>query len=130
MRLINPTTHFEDDVLNSTQLWLARPVSPSTWVGSPEYMKVTRLLMTCGGGLGGAQWKEYVMRVDSIRSNEIQGFETFDGRRVLLNSSFIVKADDYTLVKVLLDNQNYNYPNGVHTYYYLVEDGARVELRK
>lgn len=128
MRLINSTTHFEDGPLEGDRLKIFLPMTPSSWVGSPEYIRITRMRMTCGGGMGGAQWTEYIRRVSDIKSNEIQKFETFDGRQVLINSSFMVKADNCTLVKVMIDSKNPSYPVGIHTYYYLVEDGARVEL--
>lgn len=128
MRLINSTTHFEDQVLKGDQLKVFPPISPSSWADSPEYIKITRVLMTCGGGIGGAQWNEYIRRISNIKSNEIQEFDAFDGRKVLLNSSFIVKADNYTLVKVKIDSKNPSYPIGIHTYYYLVEDAAQIEL--
>lgn len=85
------------------------PCTPSRWTGNPLYEKITVLTMTCGGGMGGSKWKEYVLRVKNIPSNTTQEYTTLDGKKIKLNSAYLVKAEDFTLVKIGYETSNSNF---------------------
>ena len=112
---------------------ISRWKRPSNFIGSPELKSITRITMTCGGGLGGAQWDEYVCKVSDIEEG-IGTYTRYDGKRIRLNSRYIVKAEDYTLVKADLDILPWKKAGGrmsdpmpdIETKYFLVEDGIKV----
>lgn len=81
---------------------LGKIYTPSEWIGKPEYTSVTRLRMTCGGGMGGSSWYEYVHRVAGISSNAIVRFIRYDGKPIIINTAYIVEAEDFTLATVKL----------------------------
>ena len=109
-----------------------RPMSPSKWVGSPTYLDITRLLMSCGGGMGGSRWYEYVERIDldeiAARNRSHISVRTWDGRKLLINKSFIVNAEQLKIAFADLDSSNPHYPKGVYTYCLLLEDWHSIEL--
>lgn len=108
---------------------IERPMTPSQWIDK-DYKKITRLLMSCGGGMGGIKWYEYVEREDDIEPDSIQTFvDAITGKRKRLNTRFLVVADDFTLVIARLDNKNENYPLGETNYYYLTEDDVIIKLK-
>ena len=80
---------YTDDVLR-------RPMTPGKWVGRPSYLKITRLKMSCGGGLGGSTWYEYVQRIslpELAKKPDSLVFRTWNGQEIFLNKSYIVKAE-------------------------------------
>lgn len=85
------------------------PCTPSRWTENPVYEKITVLTMTSGGGMGGSKWKEYVHRVNNIPPNTIQEYTRLDGKKIKLNSSYLVKAEDFTLVKIGYETSNSNF---------------------
>ena len=110
---------------------LKRPMTPGKWVGGVSYRPITRIKMTCGGGRGGSVWYEYIERLPLETIANLNGgavFKTWDGREAMLNASYIVKAEQYTVASAVLDSQNPNYPQGKYKYCCLVEDGHRLML--
>lgn len=112
--------------------YLKKPMTPSEWVGGVSYLPVTRLKMTCGGGLGGSLWYEYVQRVSleifSIVQSPFVTLRTWDNKEVFLNKSYIVKAEQFVIASAVLNSRNPNFPMGEYTYCYLVEDGHKLSL--
>lgn len=107
--------------------------TPSKWMGDPEYTKITRLKMTCGGGLGGQSWYEYVYR-QQIPSNQIVAFTRYDGKEIRINTSYVVEAEDFTLARAVLDISEWcdiQHDNGerVKEYLVLINDGKTLTLR-
>lgn len=115
---------------------LKKRVSPSKWVGTPEYMLITRLEMTCGGGMGGSRWYEYVARLKQIPSNEMIKVHRYDGKDIYINTSYVVSAENFTLGKAELDITKWKYyhtPNVnnetvIETQYVLLDDGMELTL--
>lgn len=114
-----------------TDSFLPKPMTPSKWLGI-SYKPVTRIKMSCGGGMGGSSWYEYVERVplDSIAAEEKRCivFRTFDGENVLLNIAYMVKAEQFTVAMATLRSENPYFPKGDYTYCFLVEDGHELVL--
>lgn len=113
---------------------LGKPKTPSKWIGKPEYLPITKIRMTCGGGMGGSTWYEYVQHLDKIPSNEIISVRRYDGKDIRLNTSYIVEAEDFTMATVHLDisewaklSASYRGSN-IETYYVLIDGDQKLEL--
>ena len=112
------------------------PMTPSYWVSHKvKYTPITRLKMSCGGGLGGSQWFEYVERISLdelvgcpnslIRVKAIDGGEPKDK---VINLRYMVDAEDFTVASMELNSQNPNFAKGKYTYRILLEDGHTINL--
>lgn len=113
---------------------LDRQKKPSHWEGAPKYLPITRLNMTCGGGVGGSNWYEYVYRVDNIPSNTIMEFIRYDGKQIKINTTYIVGAEDFKLATARLNisewataTKSYN-NDTIETYRVLIDDNAELKL--
>lgn len=122
--------HFANKDCIYTKDTIGVPMTPSRWVGKPKYKKVTRLKMSCGGGMGGSTWYEIIDRIDldELTKNETLIVKNYEGDTIFLNRKYIVKAIQLTLVTAILDSQNSNYPVGKHEYNWLVEDEKKITL--
>jgi hypothetical protein len=111
---------------------IGKPMTPSKWVNDePTYKPITRIKMTCGGGMGGSSWYEYVNRInmEDIRPNDMLLVTDIDGRQKLLNTNYIVSVEnDLTVLSALLDSRNDAFEIGVYEYRWLVKDGHKVKL--
>lgn len=110
---------------------LYKPMSPSAWVSSEaSYQPVLKLTMTCGGGLGGSRWEEFIKRIpfDEVCYGTFLVAETWDGKKLVLNKRYMVKAEMLTIASAVLRSENPNFPKGDYTYCWLVEDGHKLEL--
>lgn len=113
---------------------LKKDIEPSKWVGCPEYMFITKLRMSCGGGIGGSSWYEYVERLKDIPSNTVIKVKRYDGKEIFINTSWLVEAEDYKLVKATLDISRWEtyYPDkekeGIRSYYVLMDDDVELKL--
>lgn len=114
---------------------IGKPMTPGYWVGnSMEIIPVTQIHMTCGGGMGGSSWKEYIKRIDNIydfiqSSEDFIKVITYDGIEKVINKKYIVQFDNsYRIVKVKYNSQNSNYPLGIYTCYYRIKNDNDVQL--
>lgn len=85
------------------------PMTPSRWVGDIAYRPMTQIHMTCGGGLGGASWEEYVERIDldDIKPDAMLKVEKYDGTVMVINTKYIVSArSDITMYEFIIDTDN------------------------
>lgn len=87
------------------------PVSPCSLVNKKE-QEVYKFKMTCGGGMGGAQWDEYVITKDPIRPNSmLTCTDAATGEEKIINSNYIVMSKKVRFVTVTWDTTawaNYN----------------------
>lgn len=108
------------------------PLSPSNWLDNEvKYTPITRLRLSCGGGIGGAQWYENVQRIplSDIKPDTMLEVTDLEGRKHLVNTRYIVEADSsVTVASVYLDSQNTNYEVGVYEFSWLIKDGRRLYL--
>ena len=116
---------------------LGKPKTPSKWKGFPEYTLITKVRMTCGGGLDvdGATWYEYVYRLDEIPTNKIIEVKRYDGKMIRLNTAYVVSTEDFKLAKATLDitewaelSRGYIGPNE-EEYYVLIDDDKELDLQ-
>ena len=120
----------EIDYRGKNKLTLGLPRTPARWMGAPKYTEILKLTVTCGGGMGGSRWPEYVRRIpmNALPSNEMFIFTDIDGRTKIINTRYIVMVEQYTLVECTYYSENPYYPKGLCTVKYLVDDGQKVLL--
>lgn len=107
--------------------------SPAWWVGDPEYTKIKRVKLTCGGGMGGSVWYDYVLRdsdtcVD-LGNEKLIEYTRWDGTKVTYNPRYIVCIENFTMVraKLIRDPKYFKDDGGKYLRRrYLVEDGVKV----
>lgn len=93
------------------------PNTPSHFVGGAKIYKVKKVKMTCGGGMGGSVWNEYIIDFpENIGTGHID-VTNYKGEKMLLNTRYIVKVTDSQVVGITTDSQNSHY-FGVKTNYY------------
>lgn len=110
------------------------PRSPGYWAGKEEYKKVTIITMTCGGGLGGSKWEEIVEYVSqTVLSNHMEkgkplSVTTYDGRKILINLNYMVKAENFTIVEKKFYSNNTNFETGLYTCRWLLPLDEKVRF--
>lgn len=82
-----------------------RSCNPSKFVKHEEIHGILKVKMSCGGGMGGAQWYEYIQEPNDF---ELEGespvwVTNYLGEEMLLNPRFIVKANRISIAKVVED---------------------------
>lgn len=82
-----------------------RSCNPSKFVKHEEIHGILKVKMSCGGGLGGAQWYEYIKEPCE---GELEGgspvwVTDYLGEEILINPRFIVKANRISITKVVED---------------------------
>lgn len=130
MKVNNKTIHFDDTNIYTNDV-AGKPMTPSKWVSDkPSYKKVTRIKITCGGGMGGASWYEVIDRIDlnDLMQRSYIVTKNWEGKEIGINLSYVVKAEQFTLATAILDSQNGNYVIGHHQYNWLIEDDHKIKL--
>ena len=130
--VIKKKNHF-DEILTSSYIF--QPMTPSKWIGEPEYQNIMIIGLSYGGGVGGSYRKLYCKRInnvlDVVRENEFFEVNLIDGTKEIINRRFIVTIkSDYQLMTSYLDSSNPNFEKGIYQYNYLVPNGHKVTLRE
>lgn len=94
---------------------------------------IKEILMTCGGGMGGAQWKEHGEIAGNLNENKFVVLtKVITGQTKDLNTANIVTVEDKQLIKVTTDlTPFYNYGrktcnSAEETIYYAVDTSDKV----
>ena len=121
--------YFDKIYTNGT---VSRPMTPGQWASQMTYMPVTRLGISCGGGVGGSHWFEYVDTIDFsefIENTEpMIKVKTWNGKEMVINKNFIVDLENFEIAHAKYNSQNWNFEQGIYDCYYLVEPGHRLTL--
>ena len=108
------------------------PMTPSRWLDSkPRYTDVLRVRMSCGGGIGGAQWFEFLCGVtqkDLISAERFITTTNIDGEELLLNVYNIVEARPFKIATARFHSDNHNFTVGDYTARYLLDPKATAKL--
>lgn len=75
--------------------------SPAKTIDHSEIIG-TEILISYGGGMGGASKRYYATDVEELNQNEIK-ITCIDDRELTLNKSFIVSQEDVKILKQILD---------------------------
>lgn len=116
----------EIEVRNGKTVRVGFPMTPSEWVGKPERKPISRVKMTCGGGMGGSVWFEYVDRFLylDIPMDKMKILTRIDGESICVNPRYMVMVEDFTLVTVKYKTQHPDYKGRILEKQFLVKDGA------
>lgn len=110
---------------------LTLPATPARWiVKEPSYTTVLEITVTCGGVVGGSQWKEIVhVNPETIMVGKMEMLECirWDGKKIILNPRYIVKIEGFILVEATCESRNHYCPGNLTTRV-LMEDGCKVKL--
>ena len=93
------------------------PNTPSKFVGDAKIFKVKKVKMTCGGGVGGSSWYEYIVDFPELFGGGMLNVTNYKGEKMILNTRYIVKVSDSQVVGITTDSQNSHY-SGIKTNYY------------
>jgi hypothetical protein len=104
--------------------------SPSAPPVLLETKIITVVKMSCGGGMGGSCWYEYGKPLDPIEPNKIIRFRQYiTGNTVMLNTNFLVKAQEKKVAKIESDcTRNTNFHNKSRIDYWLMDCNAEFRL--
>ena len=89
-------------------LKIGLPNTPSCFVGKEKIIKAQKVLMTCGGVMGGTQWNEYIVDFpDYLTPNDtLVDVTNYLGEKIKLNVAYIVKVSDTQIVSITTDSEN------------------------
>ena len=121
-----------DKVIKEDKL-IGRPRTPGFWVSEEfELQPITALRMTCGGGMGGAQWFEYIERIplEDLLKKDNMVVTTWDGKERFINMKYVVKAENLTIASAVYHSDNTNFKIGDYKYCYLTEDKVKLTTDK
>lgn len=93
------------------------PNTPSRFIGKAQILKVKKVKMTCGGGIGGCSWDEYIVDFPETPKHDLIKVADYKGNKMTLNTRYVVKVTDSQIVMITTDSQNPNY-YGVKRFYY------------
>lgn len=95
---------------------------------------VSVVMMTCGGGMGGCQWKEYGSFVKEPEIGKMAKFiSATTGEEITINPAYIVNIKTKKLVKVTSDTtlwRNYNKvecKKRIETHYFWFDESDTIE---
>lgn len=80
-----------------------RTCNPSSFVEKEEIHDILKIKMSCGGGIGGASWYEYIHDTDKLEGETPVWVTNYLGERIKLNPKFMVKISQISIVKVTED---------------------------
>ena len=93
---------------------IGRSCTPSEMPVVVDVKNIIVITMTCGGGMGGSRWEEYLDAVDveSIPSNQMVTFtDAITGKKKTINTQYAVEVVEKQMLKVYQDvtaHRNYH----------------------
>ena len=136
--MINLTkkTNLDDylDFIITEDRQISLPRTPAEWIGKPEYIPISVIEMTSGGGMGGAHWYEFVRRLPdntdfSRMLNVIDLMSDTQGIPKIINPRYIVQINSrISLCTMDFNSGNTYFPIGRNTLRCLVKDGVKLSL--
>ena len=105
------------------------PLTPCEWLDKPKVEKIIVVRMSCGGGMGGSRWNEYLLD-DDIKDG-LNTYTRVDGIKVKINSAYVVRVVyGMYFVKVKYKHYNSNFKETIRTEQelYVLSDVKDVKL--
>ncbi len=117
---------FKDNPLQRNDT-VGLPFTPGWFIGEFKVTPVTVIKMSCGGGIGGAQWELYVTPIDFTQLRRVERFievHTIDGDDVLINVNNIVDVHKRWIheIKYTSTNPTYGRDGDILMRYYTREN--------
>ena len=120
------------DKVHEGSVEMTYPMTPSRWLDKqPTYRNIVRVRMTCGGGMGGAQWFEHLVGVtlnDLAKADRFFTARDFNGKTVMINTNYVVEAKPFKIAEARLHSDNHNYTVGDYLVRYLLDPDATAKL--
>ena len=87
---------------------LGVPCTPGKWAGKPQYKDYLEILMTCGGGMGGKSWYEYIAETETDFTvvGPMIYVKDIEGNFIWLNTRYVVKAQKVNVMTVKYNSEN------------------------
>ena len=103
------------------------PFTPGRFIGKFNAVPITAIKMSCGGGMGGAQWKLYVERIDfdKFMPSSFLKVKTIDGEEILINTRNVVDVQNLLLHMIKYTSTNH-YHDGDSMIFYYTRDGVNL----
>ncbi len=125
---------FKDGVY--TDSVIRRNYTPSYWTHDDErVIPIFRIHMSCGGGMGGSSWYEYIRKdnmdmstlVNELNQTKFITVQRYmDDSTKILSTNFIVDIEEYDVhIKTFMSN-NPNYKSGCYEVHTLTKVGHRI----
>lgn len=105
------------------------PNTPSYFVGKVDIKRVKKVKMTCGGGMGGNCWYEYIL-CDTMPEDLNYGLinvVNYKGEKITINTMHVVKITEREVANIVTDSQNLHY-SGIKKFFYEIPCGEEVKL--
>ena len=84
------------------------PLSPSKYLSKPKVSSVIVVKMSCGGGMGGSRWNEYLL--DKDIKEGLNTYTRIDGVKIKINSKYVVSVVyGMYIAKVKYKHFNHNF---------------------
>lgn len=108
--------------MNKTSI-ITLPLTPAKFTTkSPIIVSETSaiLVMSCGGGMGGSHWKEYIVDFtpEKFTSTGLIFVTLFDGSRKMINLANVVTVKPTTIYKACVKNENDNFSHNYQEMYF------------
>jgi hypothetical protein len=88
-------------------LLVGKPCSPSDTI-SHEVIEMKRVLISYGGGMGGANKEYYTKEIRKEQAiNGSWNIETIDGKKIQLMPNFVVEVEETKVLKLVTDVTNF-----------------------
>ena len=120
------------DKVHEGRVEMTYPMTPGRWLDTePKLIDVVRVRLSCGGGVGGSQWFEYLVNTtldDIAKADRFMRVKNMDGKQVLVNVNFIVDAKPYKIAVARYHSDNPNYTKGDYFVRYLLDPNATAVL--
>ena len=112
---------------------LGKPFTPSK-IRDMSYTQALKITMSCGGGMGGSRWEEYVYIPDKaikeglfkeIQQDKFIRFYDYKNELKFINTKYIVKVEETNIAKLVvvnLGNSSYGSVGAIHNFVYLIDD--------
>lgn len=105
------------------------PNTPCEWLSKMTVTKVIVVTMTCGGGMGGSRWKEFL--IDDDIKDGLHTYTRIDGVKIKINSKYVVRVV-YGMymakVKYIHYNENFSDTCGKEQELYVLSDVKDMKL--
>jgi len=117
-----------------------QPFSPSEYVDS-NYYKVISIRMTCGGGMGGAQWYEHIKADTPQKMKEIYSaiakggmirMVDYLGNTKYINTNYIVMTQEQSIYELIVENtghSSFGSKGAINKFAYLINDTKTNEIK-
>lgn len=117
----------------SKNYYITLPCTPAEFTTKkPEIISDNGAIIeiSCGGGMGGSYWKEYIIDfdVDALNVDGIIKVTLFNGETKYINTRNIVTATPVTIIRVSVNSKNTNFTHNYQEMYFTVNDVKHVKL--